>query len=289
MAATPALRSGEFESNCRFNQSGRCSIIDVIAEKFGYSRSGVFGKSEAVGSGEVVASLPPHLKDGDGFEWPRAKRTGASYSYNDDDVFHYAVGKPDMIPVKVAATFLVGVNQISEEALKSEFSRKMWLSPGNRRFASWFSSNEKVMSAMLSKQMPPIREPDQDVDHDDFGKRVFSQLPGGSVSYLFRKADMSANPDLGIELLGVSKEFNAYLKHDVISSAERTARAALDQTTQWTLQWFEAHGFEVDYGELLIRMDGYQPLFYMDVTFQRNGLNAGFPEFPTSRPFILRS
>lgn len=70
--------------------------------------------------------------------------------------------------------------------------------------------------------------------------------------------------DDGPAFLSDTREYGLLWKLSVMQRAVSAPREALDQLLDWTADWLQAGGLDVDRANMLVAADGYEPLYHVD-------------------------
>lgn len=237
------------------------NLIDRAAKRFGYERIAP-DQLEPLHE-EIKARIPPHLQYELSFQYEKVKKKKDwAFFYDEEDGFHYAIGRRDWMPVMVAG-FLVGGNPSDGlELLSASISERMWLSVDNPIQRSWMEANREVFQRLEGVDVEELVGDDE--SDTEFAPEMFTNLSAGVVSMELRTMWRRYQPYKPEFLLGSSHGHKLFRILPVMREASRAPEVAMNQLFDWTADWFEACGFRVNREEWLVNVKGYEPLFAFD-------------------------
>jgi len=229
-------------------------MIDRIAGKLGFQRIERLEHNDAIES-SIESKVPEYLSDEALFDWGRAFIGTFSFSYSDDDLYHFAVGRHGWMPLVIAAFSMAGNQTDGQSLMANAISGSLWLDPLSERYATWVSANEIVFNSLQdiegigSKNKSDISQ--------------FDNMSSSAVSYVFRQQWRQRYPSSGEDHLAISEAHASYYDKATIADARRAVDESYASTLGMVRRWFEVHGFEVSDDQQHIRIDAYKPLFYV--------------------------
>lgn len=230
------------------------SLIDRVAGMFGFQRIEAPRNDESTG-GLRSPAIAAHLRDESKFDWKRASAGTVSFSYNDGDTFHYAIGKDGWMPLSFAVFAMAGNRTDGQSLIASVISDSLWLDPSSERYTAWISDNEKTFH--LLQNIEGVAS----ANETEFSQS--KHMSPAAVSYIFRQQWRQRFPSSGEDYLAISDAHAGYYEHPAIIDARKAVQAAYIHTLELARNWFDAHGFEVSNDQNHIRIDTYRPLFYV--------------------------
>lgn len=242
------------------------NLIDRIATRMGYTRtpnplSHLAHESKV----EDGVSIAPHLKGEASFDYAKVKTRNWAFFYDSDGCFHYAIGHRDWMPLQLAG-FIVGQNYHDGIGLFSDaINNSMWLAPDTPIHKSWLDSNQDVFQEIEAIKVSGEGSFTTGQENaEEFTPMMFPSLPAAVVSWELTTTWRRYQPHCPRICLSTTHEHNLLSSLPMMLATHEAPKAALIQLLDWTADWFEAQGYVVNRDEQLMKVPGYQPLFYVD-------------------------
>lgn len=235
---------------------------DRIARRLGYVKA----HPKETPQGEKICGAPADCEAAPVFDYHKAiNQKDWAYFYEEGDAFYYAIGKPDWMPA-VLAGLLVGHNHLDAlDIFGHAIQRRLWLDQKSGLYQRWVSDNQHVFH---DASLLDISDADREAafrheSADVFLPEMFTSLPAMIVALELRTAWQrmnTARPDV----LGTTNVHCLLMNLPIYRSAVEAPRLAFQQLLDWTVDWMSARGLEVDRQHMLVKVDGYRPLVFVD-------------------------
>ena len=214
----------------------------------------------------VPQPRPAHLVHEHAFVLDKAEsdRTGL-LAIRDEDGALYAIGKRGWMPLPMAAFLLGGSTSDGLRLISQAVSDRLWLGESAPAHASWLAANDRAIGFVARLAAGPCGERPSvpgDAEGEGFDEGAFSGLPPIAVSMELRTMWRRHRPHQPTMLMCSSAEHARLNELPWMRLPHESAGKALDQLLAWTAGWFEARGVVVDRDNMLVAVEGYEPLFY---------------------------
>lgn len=232
-------------------------MLESIFNALGYVRKPTPDTAAPLPAVPPEAGIEPaaHRKDADQFDWSRVQGNFTSWGcgYSDEDMYHYALGKDGWAPlyVAIAHLFWEPMGFISEE-----LDRKWYLRRGDERFNTWKDANGRALQAFATEMEQKTYALNNGND--------FTAIAPSELSHLFEFLYLVSNPRLSAIQLSSSEAAVAFYG---LPSMTGLRKARLDSMTDFTahaIRWLEARGVKVDPVDNLVKIDGYEALYFVE-------------------------
>lgn len=232
-------------------------MLESIFNALGYVRKPAPDTAAPLPAVPPAAGIEPaaHRKDADQFDWSRVQSnfTRWGFGYSDGDMYHFALGKDGWAPLYVAVAFLFcePMDFISEE-----LERTWFLPHGNARFNTWKDANRRGQQAFTTEMEQKTYALNNGND--------FTAIAPSQLSHLFEFLYLVSNPRLSAIQLSSSEAAVAFYG---LPSMTGLRKARLDSMTDFTahaIRWLEARGVDVDPVDNLVKIDGYEALYFVE-------------------------
>lgn len=211
-------------------------------------------------SARAETPLPAHRTAAASFDFRAAGCDELCFSYNDgEDVFSYAVGRDGWAPLAVAGLALEPGAR-SAAILEAAVVTRLWADGPAVR--SWVAANEGAFEAMREREDPALAVMVRPMNSDDFECDVIPRLSAVEMGAEFVRAWQRARADYPVLFLANSPAQIALARHHTNAAATDAASYALERCAIWLAVWFESRGMPVDRERKLVKIDGYEALFY---------------------------
>lgn len=208
-------------------------------------------------------SLPPHLAHEAEFDYSKAanSKDWTFFYSTDEGGFHYSIGRRDWMPVLLAG-FCIGVNNRDGLSLfSSAIAERLWLTADAPSHKSWIESNLDMFNQLEALEYRPETD---EAAATEFSPSMFSNMTAGTVSMELKAMWRRAMPFRPEVLLATTHVHSLLCKQPFMSDAVNAPQTALNRLLDLTSEWFVARGMSVDREEMLVKVDGYEPLVYID-------------------------
>lgn len=194
------------------------------------------------------------------FDYSLATRwtLGLAYFDNEDRTV-VAVGKPSWVPIQVLMLRLSDDSLVRAEIDEVFFMGTMrpddaqvslWLDRNAECFRRAYERLERGDDAARSRDLPEGAEQDS-----------YSGFTSREAIDAYVDAWAKVHARAGSIYLSSSERRAAFHRSPVMAEYARAARALAEHSDRWAMDWLGECGFELDRGEQLVRLEGYQPLF----------------------------
>ncbi|MFL9995308.1 hypothetical protein PQR34_32075 [Paraburkholderia sediminicola] len=234
-------------------------MLDHLLRLLGYVPA---ASSRLVGEAPAAAETAPraHRVAAASFDFRAAVCDELCFSYDDgDDVFSYAVGRDGWAPLAIAGLALVPGDRCAE-ILEAAVVARVWADGPTVR--SWAAANVVPFEVMRERADPASALLGQSVNVDDFGCDVIPRLSAVEMGAEFVRVWQRARADWPVFFLANSPAQIALARHHTNLAATDAASYALERCAIWLAVWFETRGIEVDRERTLVKIEGYEALFY---------------------------
>ncbi|AMR77949.1 hypothetical protein [Cupriavidus nantongensis] len=242
------------------------SLIDRVLGRFGYEKSQVVKPAVQAVVDEVAEIAPlAHRASKASFDYAKAERSDMSFHYGcDEDTYHYAIGKDDWIPVSIAAMLLGKRLKEARQLIQVYADSQLWLRPESDVFLEWWETNAAPFERIATLDFDvPLYATDVPLEMDWPAK--FSRMAPLEVSYQYRRCWKRVYVDMTEDFLAVSPVHADLGRLPALRDVETGLRNLLTTLDQFSMTWFEARGFKVDWELGLVQVEGYEALFYCSV------------------------
>ncbi len=234
-------------------------VVDRIAKCLGYFKANAGSPMEqAIDSGQhdSAQTVPvfDYQKVQSGNDW--------IFYYEDNNAFHYSIGKPDWMPAALAGLIL-GRNELYGLGLFiGAFERRYPLTQTPMFYEDWILRNKAVFNAMSALDISDA-DRETSLQHqrkDGLLPDLFLSLPATIINLELQVALSRLTPRLTANVMGDSNGDFPMRNLLVYNNASETSNLTFHQLLQWTLDWLSARGLDVDRERMLVRSPGYLPI-----------------------------
>ncbi|MGQ7932707.1 hypothetical protein [Paraburkholderia sp. D1E] len=204
--------------------------------------------------------LPAHRLSAASFDFRKAVCDDLCFSYDDGEgPFCYAVGRDGWAPLAVAGLALVASVRCAE-ILEAAIRNRLWAD--GPTVHAWAVANAGAFEAIRERGdlAPTLMERPMNVD--DFECDVIPRLSAAEMGSEFVRCWQRARAEYPVFFLANSPAQIALARHHTNRAATDAASYALERCGIWLVVWFESRGMHVDREKKLLKIEGYEALFY---------------------------
>jgi hypothetical protein len=249
----------------REHEAGRMrAIIDVMAARMGYHRAPQPHSGNVERATSEAHPVPPHLAHQTSFDYARAV-CGRDwvFFYEDEDSFMWAVGKHGWMPVTLASFVLGGAEYDGVSLFSTAVADRLWLETSTQSHSSWLLANRRALSQVAGVRRDESAGPAR-AGSELTEANLFEGIDPAMISHELRTMWRRFHPKSSVTILATSEAHVSLLELPFMKSVGTSIDAALQQLMSYTATWLEARGFHIDYQDMLVKVDGYEPLFHRD-------------------------
>ena len=245
------------------------TLFDPVARFMGYMPSGSNpeGTPGELSVATESASIQPsraHLRHEADFDYEKAKR-GQFYFYHIGEVNGFAIGQHDWIPVSVLIGLLSG-----RAWLMCRLVDGTWIQKESALWNDWLVANEKCLQS-LGEQLHDSEsnagavEDYSHIEDGDVEDKVMVNVRYNRLAMEYLRVMAVAFPPNAAESFSLAEppEVIRYHQAEITRALYRAVKNARESADQMAVSWLQKRGFEVDSEHQLVRVPGYQPLFYV--------------------------
>lgn len=232
-------------------------MFESIFKALGYVRKQTPDTADSLPVVPPAAAIEPaaHRKDADRFDWSRVQGNFTSWGcgYSDGDMYHFALGKDGWAPLYVAVAFLFcePMDFISEE-----LERTWFLPHGNARFNTWKVANRRGQQAFTTEMEQKTHALNDGND--------FTAIAPSELTHLFEFLYLVSNPRTSSIQLSSSEAAAAFYGLPSMTDLRKARIDSMADITAHAIRWLEARGVEVDPVNNLVKIDGYEALYFVE-------------------------
>lgn len=250
------------------------NLVDQIAGRFGYARVAPLATTDSASVGDdssksMLEAPAPHLLHASDFDFAKVRRpTNWVQSYDENGSLHFAIGRPDWMPVLIAGLMLDVGRQDTQQLLSDAIADQLWLPADAPAHASWAEHNAAVFTAVSrigqDASDSAVKERGQYDDAQEWQPAMISALPATALGHELRLMWQRTHPKHSAFWLSSSAPHIHLVKAEWMRQAVGAPMAALDNLLVLALQWFAARGLSIDETTRTVGVTGYQPLYWVD-------------------------
>lgn len=242
------------------------SLLDRLLGHFGYEKYRPNAATVPAIQPEAVIAppLPSHRIAQAGFDYARAELGSMSFSYSGSgDWFSYAVGKDDWVPVAIGGILLGNAREEALELIKGYARDAMWLDPQSAEFSAWIKANDAVFEQIATIESEPRAGIAQIARSSGQGwPEKFGFMDPREVSFQYRLCWKRTHVEMKELFLSASEAHAEFCRLPDVRQVTVILDAHIKNLTGLVEYWFETRGYTVDRNLHLVKVNGYEALFY---------------------------
>lgn len=247
------------------------AMLDPFARKLGYTpishnKCSPIEKTRVQNSGSEDSTMLgcSHLSQEAAFDYEKSEQNNF-YFYYFGEVNGFAVGKRDWIPLTTLIGLLSGRGWLLQSLVEGT-----WIKKESPLWKDWLDANFEVLNTLQRKlcDYDRIEASDENyanIEDANVESKVTINLRYERLAMEYLRIMAVAHP------LNISTSFSLADPSEVIRYRQTKTNQNLygaigearESANMMAVAWFQNRGFEIDQGSLLIKLPGYQPLFYV--------------------------
>jgi hypothetical protein len=187
---------------------------------------------------------------------------------NDENIFHYAIGKNDWVPIPFVVFLMAGCVTDGIDLLCSVVSDTLaGLNEDDPEFKEWLRVNDSLLTSYFNHDSLKVVNNCQsfDINSDDFGELSFHLLKASVVSSEYKTIWRQCYPKRAECFYSVSDEYASYLESPIKTSVNKIVKEAMTQIDSWVVDWFKYRGFKINKTNNLIYLKDFSPFYKTDL------------------------